>query len=140
MLLHLYKPQIFFRGNWRGKKPYVPGIPCSSCPLGYGCPRGVCAKESWGLVMQSRQLPGQKGRVIWKINQLLKSLYNTRPWCFFLYFYDHFIELILAYYLQSYNVGFFLFCNPVWYTCTFAFDVRDWRMLLIKQINAIYET
>eukprot|EP00105_Crassostrea_gigas_P011716 XP_011427504.1 PREDICTED: peptidase inhibitor 16 [Crassostrea gigas] len=34
------------RGNWRGKKPYVPGIPCSSCPLGYGCPRGVCAKES----------------------------------------------------------------------------------------------
>lgn len=86
MLLHLYKPQIFFRGNWRGKKPYVPGISCSSCPLGYGCPRGVCAKESWGLVMQSRQLPGQKGRVIWKINQLLKSLYNTRPWCFFFIF------------------------------------------------------
>ncbi|XP_048728208.1 GLIPR1-like protein 1 [Ostrea edulis] len=34
------------RGNWRRKKPYIPGLQCSRCPRGYTCQKGLCAKKS----------------------------------------------------------------------------------------------
>ncbi|XP_062609362.1 GLIPR1-like protein 1 [Saccostrea cucullata] len=33
------------RGNWRGRKPYIPGQQCSQCPKGYKCHGGLCAEE-----------------------------------------------------------------------------------------------